>query len=230
MYNIKTLRGTIFSTPIRYGKKFVESLAGVVDGYMPMIFRDNGVLPIFPIWQLISPDEKVRLAFNGDKIDYVEEVESDVDDEVLKTFVKRCTEVLGKIMFVTEDKICTRVAFAPSVIVNATGDKPTELFSRLYKIQDFDGVQLHSSNISQVYRVNKNIEGKEITVNHVANFHAESELIPELGNNRFRERYVCDFDINTMVNPDNKFTVAGISAFFDMAPERFVHFYKLFFA
>ena len=228
MYNIKTLRGTIFSVPIKYSKEFVQCLAGMVDGYMPIQVRDNGVLPILPIWRLTSPDEKDVLAFTGDKIDLMKIVEGNFDNNDIKSFAERCKKVFGRIMEVT-GKICTRVALAPSVIVVEKGNKSTELFSRLYRIQKFGDVQLESSNVSQVYRVDKEIEGKAVRINFVANFYAESDRITENGVSQMRERYMCDFDINTMVNPDNKFTTVGINEFFEMAPECFKEFHELYF-
>lgn len=223
MYNITTLRGTIFCAPIRYSREFVESLSEKMEGYVPMLVRDNGVLPmIFTGWQLISPDEKEFLIFNGEKIDLVKQVGGELDNEGLTAFVERCREVLGKIMEVTGN-ICKRVAFAPSVIVTENGSRPTELFRRLYSIQEFDGVQLESSNLSQVYRVDKEIEGRGVRINHVANFYAGNGIVGS------QECYMCDFDINTMGTPDSKFTVVGINDFFDMAPKCFEKFYELYF-
>ena len=230
MYNIKTLRGTIFCAPIKYSNEVVKSLSGIVDGYMPMQFRDRGVLPIFPTWELTSPDGDERLIFTGDKIDLVKTVENAISAEVVKAYAERCKVVLGRIMEVWARNICTRVAWAPSVIVAREGDKPTELFGRIYNIREFEGKRIESGNISQVYRIDKDIEGKKVKVNHVANFHAESELITDGGVSRIRERYICDFDINTMLNPDNKFTAAGLNEFFEMAPECFDKFYKLYLA
>ena len=228
MYKVKTLRATIFCAPIRFSRKFLDGLAGVLDNYMPMIEKDGGVLPSFPVWQLTSPDEKEVLVFTGEKIDYVKVVEGEVDNEGLETFIKRGKEVLGKVMALTGDA-CTRVAFAPSVIVAENGRIPAELVRRLYGICEFEGAELDSSNLSQVYRINKPLEGKNVKVNCFANFHIENDLMAVGGINQIRVRYICDFDINTMVNPDNKFTVSGMNEFYNMVSKCFEKFYKLYF-
>ena len=112
MYNIKTLRGTIFCPPIQYSKDFVASLAPIVEGYLPILVRDNNTLPIFPVWQLSSLDEKELLAFNGEKIDLISVVESEINDEQVRAFCERCKVVFGKIMELTGNP-STRMALAP---------------------------------------------------------------------------------------------------------------------
>lgn len=224
MYKIKMLRGTIFCAPINYSKKFVDSLSGLVDGYMPLLVRDNGALPILPVWQLTSPDEKEVLAFAGDKIDFVSMVEQEMDDAGIKVFADRCKAIFEKIVTVTGN-ICTRVAFAPSTIITEGREPPSELFSRLFNIRRFGESQLASSNVSQVYRVSKRIGAKDVTINHVANFHVVSEMQDI---SRIRECYLCDFDINTAASPDNKFTESDINDFFDNAPDYFKTFFHVY--
>lgn len=224
MYNIKTLRGTMFCSPIRYSKEFVASLGNLGEGYLPVIVRDNSALPVLPVWQLSSPDEKEVILFNGEKIDLVQIVEGTVDNDALHIFSERCKVVFTKILEVTSYS-CTRVALAPSIIVTENGISSASLYNRLFIIREFQGNCLDSSNLSQVYRVNKNLGTKEIKINHVVNFHADSELVI----NQIRERYIGDFDINTMMNPEYKFSIDDISAFFDFASDSFTAFYNLFF-
>ena len=228
MYNTKTLRGTIFCAPIKYSRAFITSLAGVIDGYLPMLVRDNGVLPGLPTWQLTSPDEKEMLAFNGDKIDLIQVVESAIGEEQIAAFASRCKYVLGRILETT-GYVCTRIALAPSIIVAEKAAKPIDLYNRIFAIRELDGVSLDTSNISQVYRLNKTIGRKEIKINHVSNFRVENELVNIGGINQLRERYMGDFDINTMVNPEYKFSATDVMEFFDMAPSFFVGFYNLYF-
>lgn len=224
MYNIKTFRGTIFCAPIKYSKEFVAALGDLIEGYLPVIVRDNGALPVLPVWQLSSPDEKEAILFNGEKIDLVQIVEGTVDNEALHVFSERCKVVFSKILEVTGYP-CTRVALAPSVIVTENGVSSASLYDRLFAIREFQGSHLDSSNLSQVYRVNKNLGAKEIKINHVVNFHADSELVI----NQIRERYIGDFDINTMMNPEYKFSRDDVSAFFDFASDSFTAFYNLYF-
>lgn len=228
MYTIKTLRGTIFCPPIQYSKNFVASLAPIVDGYLPLLIRDNNALPIFPVWQLSSPDEKELLAFNGEKIDLISVVESEIDDEQVRVFCERCKAVFSKIMELTGNP-STRMAFAPTVVITQNGDRPTDLYNRLFNVHDFDGVELDSSNLSQVYRVDKMIVGKKITINFVSNFKAENELITTGNGNQIRVRNVCDFDVNTMPLPQYRFNNADVEVFFDSAPAYFSRFYDKYF-
>lgn len=227
-YKIAMLRGTMFCTPIKYSREFVEGLAGVADGYVPILMGGGEMFSMVPAWQLISHDEKEVLAFNGEKIDIIKVVDSEMDSTGLKMFGERCKEVFAKILEMM-DYASTRVAFAPSVILTENADKPMALFSRLYRILTFRECPLETSNLSQVFRVTKEIQGKKVLVNHVANFHSDNQLINERGINRVRERYMCDFDINTMVNPDNKFTVSGVNEFFDMGSDCFEEFYNIYF-
>lgn len=229
MYKIKTLRGTIFCPPIQYSKEFVASLGGIVDGYLPIIIRDNNALPIFPVWQLSSIDEKELLAFNGEKIDLISVVESDINDEQVSAFCERCKAVFERIMELTGNP-STRIALAPTVVVTENGARPMELYNRLFNVHEFDGVELDSSNLSQVYRVEKMIGEKTVTINFVANFKAENELIPIGNGNQLRVRYVCDFDLNTMPLPQYRFNIADVNIFFDSATAYFSQFYNRYFA
>lgn len=224
MYNIKTLRGTIFCPPTKYTKEFVASLGNLCEGYLPVIVRDNGALPVFPIWQLSSPDDKEAILFNGEKIDLVQVVGNEIDDAAVHAFSERCKIVFSKILEL-KSRPCTRIALAPSVIITDKGVNSTPLYNRLFAIRVFDGSNLESSDLSQVYRINKTLGTNEVKINHVANFHAESELVI----NQIHERYMGDFDINTMVNPDYKFTIDDVKAFFDFATNSFNAFYKLYF-
>ena len=224
MYNIKTLRGTIFCSPIKYTKEFVASIGDLCEEYLPVIVRDNGALRVIPVWQLSSPDEKEVILFNGEKIDLVQIVEGTVDNDALRVFSERCKAVFSKILEVTGYP-CTRVALAPSVIVTENGVSSASLYNRLFVIREFQGNSLDSSNLSQVYRVNKNFGAKEIKINHVVNFHADSELVI----NQIREWYIGDFDINTMVNHEYKFSIDDVSSFFDFASDSFTAFYNLYF-
>ena len=115
------------------------------------------------------------------------------------------------------------------MVITQNGSRPTDLYNRIFNVHEFDGVELDSSNLSQVYRVNKVIGSNNILVNHVVNFHAESELVTVSNINQIRERYMGDFDINTMVNPEYKFSVDDVKAFFDMATANFAEFYNLYF-
>lgn len=229
MYNIKTLRGTIFCPPIQYSREFVASLGGIVEGYLPILIRDNNALPIFPVWQLSSPDEKEILSFNGEKIDLISVVESEINEEQVRAFCERCKVVLGKVMELTSNP-STRIALAPTVIVTENGAKPTNLYNRLFNVRELDGVELDSSNLSQVFRVGKMIGEKDVTINFVANFKAENELIATGNGNQLRIRYVCDFDVNTMPLPQYRFNNVEVNEFFDSAPVYFSNFYNKYFA
>lgn len=228
MYNIKTIRGTIFCPPIKYSKEFVSSLDNLGGEYLPVLIRDNGVLPVLPIWQLSSPDDKEMILFNGEKIDLVQVVESTIDDTAVRTFSERCKQIFCKILEIKEYP-CTRIALAPSIIITEKGGSSVSLYDRLYTIRDFQGTHLESSNLSQVYRVNKVLGSREIKINHVVNFHADSELVTISGVNQIRERYMGDFDINTMANPDYKFSIDDVKEFFDFVPDSFIAFYNLYF-
>lgn len=228
MYNIKVLRGTIFCPPIRYSKEFVAALTGVVNEYTPVIIRDNGALPVLPIWQLTSPDEKELILFNGEKIDLIQRVENEMDDDAIRAFAERSKIVFSKVMEVA-NVVCTRIALAPSVIITEKGAKPSALYNKLFSINSFEDTQLDTSNLSQVYRVAKTIRGKEVKINHVSNFRLENELVNLNGINQMRERYMGDFDINTMVNPEYKFSVDDVKEFFNLSPAMFASFYNLYF-
>lgn len=227
MYNVKMLRGTIFSAPIQYSKKFVEDLAETVPSYVPVLVRDSGIPPILPVWQLTSPDEKDFLAFTGEKIDFVRVVEGEIGRDDMCAFVSRCNEVFGKVMLVAGN-ICTRVAFAPSLIVSNHGCKPTALYEKIYKIHSYDGVGLDTSSMNQVYRIKKNIDDQEVAINLLANFYAEEKM---MGNSSMKSesRYICDFDINTSVNPANRFTSDRVAKILEVGLVCFEEFQKLYF-
>lgn len=229
MYYIKVLRGTIFCPPIRYSKDFVAALSDLSKGYTPVLVRDNNAMPILPVWQLSSPDDKELFLFNGEKIDIVRGFEKEIDDATISAFAERCKVVFSRILEIT-GFVCTRIALAPSVIIAEKGTRPNALFNRLFSISHFEGANLDTSNLSQVYRINKLIGEKEVKINHVANFHLENELVTINGINQMRERYMGDFDINTMVNPEYKFSIPNVKEFFELSPTSFKAFYNLYFA
>ena len=228
MYNIKTIRGTIFCQPIGYSKEFVASLDNIVNDYLPVLvreIRDNGALQVLPIWQLSSPDEQEVIMFNGEKIDIVKVMEKEIDTNDVIAFSNRCKTVFSRILEI-KGYSCSRIALAPSIIVTENGVTSVSLYNRLFRILDFQGTNLESSNLSQVYRVNQSLGTNVIIINHVVNFHAESELV----SNEIRRRYIGDFDINTMDKPEYKFSIDDVKQFFDMAPSNFSLFYNLFFS
>lgn len=228
MYRIKSLRGTIFCPPIKYTKQFVETLALTLEGYLPVLIRDSNALPILPMWQMLSPDEKDVLAFNGEKIDWVKTVEADVDKEQIVTFCERCKVIFGKILEAT-GFVSNRIAFAPSVIVTENEERPAVLYNKLFNVKEFGQTQLDTSNVSQVYRLEKTLGGNPRIINFVANFKAENELITTANGNQLRMRYMCDFDVNTMPRPDYKFSISDVNEFFGMAPASFAEFYNAYF-
>ena len=228
MYRIKSLRGTIFCPPIKYTKQFVDTLTITLDGYLPVLIRDSNALPILPMWQMRSPDEKEVLAFNGEKIDLVKTVEAVIDEDQIVAFCERCKVVFGKILEAT-GFVSTRIALAPSVIVTENEERPIALYNRLFNVKEFGNTQLDTSNVSQVYRVEKALGGFPRIINFVANFKAENELITTANGNQLRMRYMCDFDVNTMPRPDYRFTIAEVNEFFGMAPASFAEFYNAYF-
>ena len=230
MYNITTLRGTMFYTPLRYTREFVDSLAEVVGGFIPAFVRDPNALPMFQLWQLESPDQNELLAFNGDKIDLLKQVEGELDDDAIAAFAERCKAVFGKIMEVAGNNFSPRVALAPTVVVADNGSRPEALYARLFSAREYKHTPLDTSNLSQVYRVVKRIGGKDVKLNHVANFHADSQIVNLGVINNVRERYLCDFDINTMADPDYKFDKAGMEEFFSMSATCFADFYNYYFS
>lgn len=230
MYNITSLRGTMFYTPLRYTRELVASLAEVVEGFIPAFVRDPNALPMFQFWQLESADQQELLAFNGDKIDLVKQVEGELDDAAIAAFAERCKAVFGKIMDVTGNNPSPRIALAPSVVITNNGARPDALYARLFSVREFKNTPLDTSNLSQVYRVVKNIGGKDIKLNHVANFHVDSQIVNLGAVNNIRERYLCDFDINTMADPDYKFDKTDMEQFFSMSTECFADFYNYYFS
>ena len=206
MYKVKSIRGTIFCAPVKYSKEIVASLAEILNNYMPVLVRDSSMLPFvsFLTWQLSSPDEEETLFFNGDKIDLVKNYGNNIDDVEISSFIHHCKDVFCKIMEIT-GYACSRLAFAPTVMVSENGVRPDALYERLFGIREFQHTSPSISNVSQVFRINKNIGGKDIVINHVANFHAENEIVSLNGRNQLTETYQCDFDINTMVDHNYRF-------------------------
>ncbi len=227
MYNITTIRATIFYAPIKYTKEFVRSLNEILADFVPVLMRDENPLPVPPTWQLISPDEKELLLFNGDKIDFVKNMEGQMDEAAIANFASRSSEVFSKIME-GSNYPCTRIALAPTIIVTENGVRPDALYERLFGIQEYQQARPATSNVSQVFRVNKVIGGKDVTVNHVANFHVVNELVNVNGRNQIRERYLCDFDINTRVDPNYRFNIDEVKEFFTLSTTCFRDYYNLY--
>lgn len=228
MYKVKNIRGTVFCAPIKYSKEFVVGLSEFLNDYMPVLLHDSS-LPFVSAWQLTSPDNKETLLFSAEKIDIIRIIGDSVDNDAIAEFVNHCKLVFGKIMEFT-GYACTRVALAPTVFVTENGERPDALYDRLFGIHDFQHTTPAISNVSQVFRVKKNIGGKDVIINHVANFHAENEVINVNGRNQLVETYQCDFDINTLPDPNYRFTVDEVKEFFDLSTTCFEDYYNLYFA
>lgn len=231
MYKIKNIRGTIFCPPVKYTKEIVSSLAEILNDYTPVLVRDSSLPPFvtIPTWQMIAPDESEVLFCNGDKIDLIKNYGVEIDDAEITKFANHCKDVFSKIMEQT-GYACSRVAIAPTVIVTENGVRPDDLYHRLFGIQEFQHTIPAISNVSQVFRVNKTIGGKDIVINHVANFHAENEVANINGRNQLIETYQCDFDINTMVDPNYRFGIEEMKEFYGLSNSCFIDYYNLYFA
>ena len=227
MYNLKALRGTIFTPPIKYSRELVTGLSSVVSDFVPVLIRDVGTLPMWPTWQMSSPDEKEILVFNGEKIDIMMTVNLEKNDADIVAFAEHCKVVFGRILELT-GYVCSRLALAPSVVVAEGGVRPDALYDKLFAIQEFKNEKSDISNVSQVFRIITKIGGKDIRVNHLANFHVENDVIDVKGKNQLRERYICDFDINTMVHPDYRFSIDEMKEFFKITPPCFKEYYELY--
>lgn len=228
MYHITSIRGTIFYVPIKYSKEFVILINSVLADFVPVLLRDENPMPLPPAWQLISPDEKEVLFFNNDKIDFVKNIEGQMDDEAVKRFANRCDQVFSLIMNGVGAP-SSRVALAPTVVVTENGVRPDALYDRLFGIREFQQALPAVSNVSQVFRVNKVINGKDVILNHVANFHTVNELVNVNGRNQIRERYLCDFDINTRPDPNYRFDTNEVKEFFSLCTSCFRDYYNLYF-
>lgn len=228
MYKVKNIRGTVFCAPVKFSKEIVVSLSELLNDYMPVLLHDSS-LPFAPAWQMTSPDGNETLLFNGDKIDLVKTIGDTIDNNAISAFVDHCKSVFGKIMEITNYS-STRVALAPTIFVTENGVRPDALYDRLFGIREFQHAAPAISNVSQVFRVKKNIGGKDIMINHVANFHAENEVINVNGRNQLVETYQCDFDINTLPDPNYRFTVDDVKKFFDLSTTCFEDYYNLYFA
>ncbi len=227
MYNINALRGTIFCSPIKYRRDLVTGINTVVPDYLPVLIRDAGMLPIWQTWQLSSPDEKEIILFNGDKIDVMRTVNSEEDDAGIVAFAEHCKEIFGRILDLT-GYLCYRLALAPSVVISEGGVRPDALYEKLFAIKEFKNERSGISNVSQVFRITTKIGGKDIRVNHLANFHVENDVVNVNGKNQLRERYLCDFDINTVVDPDYRFSINEMKDFFSITPACFKDYYELY--
>lgn len=227
MYNAVSLRCSVFCTPIKYDKTFVAALADVLPNFVPVIIRDNIVLPVPPTWQLNSPDDSETVAFVGDKIDFVKKVNKEINEADIREFILRCQTVFEKIMRASRQS-CSRLAFAPSVLVAEDKVVPKELFEKVFAVREYDGSNLATSNFSQVYRVDKTIGSQVVTINHVANFRIEPDVVLYEGRNQMRERYLGDFDINTFANPSYRFEIGDMKSFFELSLSLFKSFYSLY--
>ena len=58
MYKIKSIRGTIFCNPVKYAKELVVGLSDILKDYLPVLVRDGSLLPILPVWQMMSQTAK----------------------------------------------------------------------------------------------------------------------------------------------------------------------------
>ena len=221
MLNVVSLRGSLFCAPIRYDRGLVSAFSEILTDCVPVIVRDN----VIPSWQLVSSNEKEILAFVGDKIDYVKKLEGELNSDILHDFCHRCQNIFGKIMEISKFP-SMRIALAPSLLI---ADEK-KLNDKVFSIVKFEDVDLATSNFSQVYRIDKEICSKKISINFASNFRVEPEVVIVDGKNQLRDRYLGDFDINTAHNPNYRFGIDDIKEFFQLSSEWFLDFYRLYFS
>ena len=230
---IEGLRGSLFIPPIPFNWSFVNNLFEILPGFIPSVNQSspqliNGiVVEPFNEWLIFSPDNKSRLIFQQQKVDYIIKSGDDYSPQTIIDFSEKCKALFEKIIDYSNQQ-SSRIAIAPTYKWVGTKDLFMDFVKKTFNNHLFEGSPIDNCDFSQVYRVVENINELDIKLNYLSKFYVVNSLNIVNGVNTIQESFMIDFDINTFVDPNNSFDKATVIDFFSKAESfctKFMDFY-----
>lgn len=232
-FKIEGLRGSLFVPFIPFNWAFVNSLFEVLPGFIPSVNLlapqiVNGMVSSPGDWLIFSPDNKSKLIFQQQKVDFIMEVGSDYSSEIIEAFSEKCQVIFEIIMNYSQQR-SSRIAIAPTY--KWIGDKKLfeDFIKGMFNKNSFKSTSIDNCDFSQVYRVDENINGLDIKLNYLSKFYVTNSFTIVNGINSIQETYMMDFDINTFVDSKYSFDKVAVIDFFSKAVGFCISFMDFYF-
>lgn len=221
IFKIEGLRGSLFIPLIPFEWTFVNSLFEILPGFIPSVNQFaspiiKGAVMSPNEWLIFSPDNKSRLIFQQQKVDYIVESGIDYSPEVIKEFAEKCIQLFEKILD-HSNLSSSRIAIAPTFKWVGEKNLFVDFIKEMYSKNSFKNSSVDNCDFSQVFRVFEDINDMEIKMNYLSKFHTTNSLVVINGVNSIQESYMMDFDINTFVDSKYIFNKTAVYDFFSKA-------------
>lgn len=231
---IKKYRGSIFLTQdIASDNELIEKLSELLGISQATVVEKTPQDPTgkeviaLKEWNYISPDNRLQINFQAQKIDVEQKVATEYSMESITSFVQLCIKIFVLILKLSPQNI-NRLAIAPTL--KFTGDI-SQLISKVnsfYSKNNFQGFQNDKLDFSQVYRCSEFLGNKKININYFSKFFVNNEIAIEEGKLQISKENLLNFDINTSVGDEYIFSQNDIEEFFMKSPEfcnNFINYY-----
>lgn len=231
---IKKYRGSIFLTQdITSDKKLIKELSELLGINHPTVVEKTPQDPTgkdviaLKEWNYISPDNRLQINFQAQKIDVEQKVATEYSIESITSFAHLCIKIFVFILKFKPQNI-SRLAIAPTL--KFTGDM-RQLIAKVnsfYSRNDFQGCQNDKLDFSQVYRRSELLASKKININYFSKFFVNNEIAIEEGKLKISNEALLNFDINTSVGDEYIFTQEDVEDYFTKSPEfcnNFINYY-----
>lgn len=233
-FSISSIRGTVFMPRIPFNGATVSDLLQHFQGYFPCFygspFLDNGIFFNPGDWELKAADSSVRVVFQNQKVDYIENVKSDYSQEVISAFASKCSAFFSEILR-SKGQLSPRLAIAPSFLCQQPFSESKGILASFFadsKIS-FDNNEVDNCEFSQLFRPVKQIAGKEVKLNFLSKFSTETVITEINGVASQNQRIKADFDINTLPVNGLSFSIVAVQNFFGNAANFCEDLYKFYF-
>lgn len=215
MKDLIKYRATVFvESPIGYTKDSVDRFPLKDWKCMPLVHDMRSLQTINPFetiparvfdggaWKAVHPEEGVALIFLGEKIDVVGQ--PFIEEH---SFLQMSKKIFEQLSVAYDFKKIMRFAYSPTY-----GEKNDD-FSKLLTHLTYKGSNAENITIRNVYRVDEDINGKQVKINYLmqidsAVFNDGEKQTPSI---------IYNVDINSTVIQGVTFEISDIDAFFDKA-------------
>lgn len=221
--SIRGVRGSMFLPQLRLSSETLTQLWEVLPEWIPSVINPdvdarNGIYAAPNTWMLVSPEDKERLLFTPQKVDYLSISEAEYSREEIVRRMEKCKEIFLKILAISDASV-SRLAFAPAYVFELDErDYQTFLNSMILNAQ-FKGGSIKEANFTRTFFAHEEINGENIWMNYLAKFETERFVQNVDGQNQLRTQYTLEFDINTRVENNVLFTNEAVADFIDKAPQ-----------
>lgn len=238
LLQISDFRASLFMPQIPYNNKTLQEILPMFGGFVPSIVQptlelaENQQPRIVNTpnsqWTLISEDRKIEIVFNENKVDVLLHGKQQYSVELLKALSIQAYEILAKLVG-KFGHMSSRLAIAPTLSIEGIPeDKIASFTCSKFTNSKFKDCEMSNASFTNVYRVIEKI----CDTNYVNNYNIKIKTLNSLNieNNIIKivNSLVCELDINTFPDPQYRFDIKKIEAFYSQSPDwtnTFVDYY-----